>query len=97
MHIRLRYPPDYGFAKCFEHDSQLAPFCADEDGGELAGAPSWCYQQFCYVDKNNCDVAYEQSHYFSQDPLYYSYPDGLYAPGPRGVEPIRTLPRPRPR
>ena len=66
------YPPNYGFAQCFEHDSQLAPFCADENGGELAGAPSWCYQQFCYVDKNNCDAAYEQSHYFKDDPLYYS-------------------------
>jgi hypothetical protein len=32
-------------------DAQQAPFCADASGGELAGAPSWCYQQFCYVDK----------------------------------------------
>jgi hypothetical protein len=25
------------------------------------------------VDKSDCDVGYEQSHYFKDDPLYYSY------------------------
>ena len=33
----------YGFVTCTEHDAQLAPFCADAFGGELAGAPLWCY------------------------------------------------------
>jgi hypothetical protein len=96
LHLSPRYPPGYGFAKCFEHDTQLAPFCADENGGELVGAPSWCYQQFCYVDKNNCDMAYEQSHYFSQDPLYYSCPDGLHAHEGPGVQAPRLTRNSRP-
>jgi hypothetical protein len=69
------YPTSYGMDVCASHDQLLPPYCADADGVVPASAPDFCGNKWCFIDPNNCDVAYETSSYFHQFPpvLYYSY------------------------
>jgi len=68
----LCYDKNYGFGQCDAHDQGLAPFC-DAAADEYPGAPDWCIKSWCYVDPENCDVAFYPSAFFSQYNLYFSY------------------------
>ena len=69
----VAYPVDYGEG-CNQHDTTLAPYCADSSGNALPDAPDWCEQQWCWIDKDDCDlpITFESS-YFPNVNLYYSY------------------------
>jgi hypothetical protein len=46
-----------GTGGCRAYDTvptPLQPFCGNSTGGVLDDAPAWCFDQFCYVDPNNC-------------------------------------------
>jgi len=62
------YPPDYGFVSCERWDEGLAPSC------DSASPPSWCADEWCYIDKAACTGAvYMDSHYFPAAGLSFSY------------------------
>lgn len=69
------YPRSYGLAKCGTHDAGLPPDCADSNGKRLLHAPEWCDDQWCYVDRNNCEAVESPllSAYFPNANSYYSY------------------------
>ena len=67
------YPIDYGAGICKTWDLTMQPFCADSSGDALPSAPAWCFDQFCYVDPNNCDKIIGHSGMFPTEDLYYSY------------------------
>lgn len=60
------YPSGYGLAECKTHDAELPPYCSEAD------APSWCNDEWCYVDPGNCNLVTSQGTYFTSD-LFYSY------------------------
>jgi len=61
------YPLDYGKG-CKAHDDTLAPVCSQ------SYPPSWCAENWCYVDKDDCDTFNMKSQFFpDEDELYYSY------------------------
>ena len=47
------YPVGYGIGTCSQHDRHLAPSC---DG---INPPSWCSNNWCYVDPDNCKAGLE--------------------------------------
>ena len=47
------YPVGYGVGTCSQHDRHLAPSC---DG---INPPSWCSNNWCYVDPDNCKAGLE--------------------------------------
>ena len=59
------YPNDYGLSTCAAHDTGKKPYCM------RSNPPSWCADQWCYVDKNNCDKPISNSVFFPG--LTYSY------------------------
>jgi uncharacterized protein YegL len=63
------YPTTYGNMVCDTHDQGLPPFCNDRF------PPAWCFDEWCYVDPNNCAGAQAvRSKYFPDDDnVYYSY------------------------
>lgn len=61
------YPSDYGLSSCRKHDENLEPFCTE------ATPPSWCTQQWCYIDVAKCTKTHARSGYFPDNFLYYSY------------------------
>jgi uncharacterized protein YegL len=61
------YDASYGVGGCAAHDMDTDPFCT----GRFP--PAWCYQAWCYVDKDNCDKTYVRSKYFMTEQLYFSY------------------------
>lgn len=69
------YPKSYGLAECSTHDTGLPPDCADSNGKRLLHAPEWCDDQWCYVDRNNCEGIDSPllSAYFPNSNAYYSY------------------------
>jgi uncharacterized protein YegL len=63
-----KYPSDYGSMVCAKHDEDLPPFCDDRF------PPAWCFDEWCYVDPEDCEGAeYVRSKYFPDDEVYYSY------------------------
>mmetsp|Transcript_26462 Transcript_26462/g.52123 ORF Transcript_26462/g.52123 Transcript_26462/m.52123 type:complete len:325 (+) Transcript_26462:32-1006(+) len=73
-----RYPLDYGLGqgcKAFDADPVwLQPHCGDAQGNALPDAPAWCEEQWCYVDRDNCDLPLKfKSGLFPDSELYYSY------------------------
>jgi len=64
------YPYDYGEG-CKAHDSEpidLPPYCTTNP------SPSWCKDEFCYVDCDKCDLPFKsRSAYFPNADLCYSY------------------------
>jgi hypothetical protein len=46
-----------GGCRVYDTDpSALQPFCGDASGVAYADAPAWCFDSFCYVDPNNCNL-----------------------------------------
>jgi len=66
------YPLMYG-SDCKTHDIELESICADEVGELNALAPPWCSSQWCYVDINNCDAAFNPQLSSVYPDVYYSY------------------------
>ena len=56
----------YGLSTCSAHDSGKPPYC--NRGGE---SPSWCADNWCYVDANNCNKPFFNSVFFPE--FRYSY------------------------
>lgn len=45
-----------GGCRAYDTDpSALQPFCGNSSG-PVANAPAWCFDSFCYVDRNNCSL-----------------------------------------
>ena len=65
------YPGNYGLTECSAWDLELEPDCADENG-PLEGAPEWCADSWCYVNKQTCFSA-QRSTYFPDAYLWYTY------------------------
>ena len=66
----------YGGGFCAIWEQNLPPFCADDAGKPLEGAPKWCKDKWCYVDPANCDGStYELTEIFRSKEvnLHYSY------------------------
>ena len=61
------YPLDYGLNECAAHDSTEPPYC------DVADAPAWCGDFWCYVDPNDCNVASSSSSYVPGHDMFYSY------------------------
>ena len=56
------YPANYGNMVCDKHDENLEPYCADRF------PPAWCFDEWCYVDPDNCKGAQAvRSKYFPDD------------------------------
>jgi len=59
--------------------SPIGNHCAAWDGMaspeycEPGSMADWCYDSWCYVDPENCDLEHEESGYFEGLGLYYSY------------------------
>jgi hypothetical protein len=63
---------DYG-KSCSQWDAALQPDCADAAGNALASPASWCAQNWCYIDNDNCDKAPTASSVFpGATDVYYS-------------------------
>jgi len=60
------YSADYGTG-CRAHDNNYPPSC------QGTNRESWCTQQWCYVDPQDCNVAKTVSSYFPGIDAYYSY------------------------
>jgi len=60
------YSADYGIG-CRAHDNNYPPLC------QGTNRQSWCTQQWCYVDPQDCNVAKTVSSYFPGIDAYYSY------------------------
>ena len=71
------YPTDYGLVQCDAHDAGLQPLCGTShaDGSfDPLNNPAFCSASWCYVDPTDCNVARENSSYFSgTNSLWFSY------------------------
>ena len=61
------YPTDFGEV-CRSHDEAMPPFAVSNE------PPAWCYQPWCYVDRDNCQFIASKSSYFPDEAdMSYSY------------------------
>lgn len=62
-----QYPSDYGTPTCKAHDKSLPPFC------DRPSPPDWCFQKWCFVDKQQCTGVqlYDSSYWPGK--THYSY------------------------
>ncbi|CEM35380.1 unnamed protein product [Vitrella brassicaformis CCMP3155] len=68
-----RYPGDYGVS-CATHDRLLPPFCANAEGAVRSDAPTWCHDEWCWIDDNDCTLPLKyRSAYFPSSGLHFSY------------------------
>eukprot|EP00929_Paragymnodinium_shiwhaense_P027102 TRINITY_DN15987_c0_g1_i5.p1 TRINITY_DN15987_c0_g1~~TRINITY_DN15987_c0_g1_i5.p1 ORF type:complete len:633 (-),score=127.58 TRINITY_DN15987_c0_g1_i5:265-2163(-) len=72
------YPVDFGGLGCKSYEDTLPPTCAVSSGGAaVANRPGWCADQWCFVDKDNCDSDYIDdmlpSILFPNSGLHFSY------------------------
>jgi hypothetical protein len=69
------YNPIYGGA-CVTWDL-TSEYCSYSDGTPLPGRPSWCDDQWCYVDPNQCygpaAESLQETMFFPGQPLTFSY------------------------
>jgi len=69
-----KYDGNYGNVHRKASDQKNPPYCADENGTPKAYPPQWCTQEWCYVDKANCELPMVlESSYFPGEGVYYSY------------------------
>mmetsp|Transcript_41709 Transcript_41709/g.126542 ORF Transcript_41709/g.126542 Transcript_41709/m.126542 type:complete len:1858 (-) Transcript_41709:76-5649(-) len=50
--IRYQYPPRYGMDTCSQHDRDKEPSCHGSN------PPAFCELEWCYVDRDNCDLSF---------------------------------------
>ena len=63
------YDNAYGLSTCEAHDANAAPYC------NVINPPSWCADNWCYVDYATCSLPTSASSYFTDQgvTLHYSY------------------------
>lgn len=76
------YPAGYGVG-CGTHDDGTLPFCYTPELDDVAHPrgwqqqtarlPTWCRERWCYVNSSDCNSAFEESSYWEQANLTYSY------------------------
>lgn len=74
--VEYEYPQNYGLSECSTHDATMEPYCenTDADGNfDPFNNPTWCSSNWCYVDRDNCNVETILSDYFRPTLLYYSF------------------------
>jgi hypothetical protein len=70
--VKYDWSYDYG-KRCGQWDAALQPDCANADGTPLANPASWCADNFCYVDADNCDKSPTASSVFpGAEGVYFS-------------------------
>ena len=58
---------------CMAWDIDLPPTCAQKNGRPLIDAPEWCGDAWCYVNPETCSKGLQESSYFPDSGLMYSY------------------------
>ena len=72
------FPSSYG-VNCYPHDKGTPPYCGPWQcqSPDRTSIRSWCADDWCYVDHQNCNGTYSTSwspsNYFAPVELYYSY------------------------
>eukprot|EP00929_Paragymnodinium_shiwhaense_P025365 TRINITY_DN15360_c0_g1_i2.p2 TRINITY_DN15360_c0_g1~~TRINITY_DN15360_c0_g1_i2.p2 ORF type:complete len:153 (-),score=1.63 TRINITY_DN15360_c0_g1_i2:350-808(-) len=52
------YPLDYGGSGCKTYDEALPPACINAWGAPARDRPSWCMDEWCWVDAKKCSTDY---------------------------------------
>ena len=65
------YPSTYGLDTCEAHDRGLPPVCTNST--HTQPGYEWCFDFWCYVDADNCNVPSTTSAYTSGSDLSFSY------------------------
>ena len=66
-----QYPSTYGLSTCDAHDRGLYPSCMNAT--HVQPGLSWCFDYWCYVDPDACNVPVSSSSYVDGVNLSYSY------------------------